>query len=152
MQPVIASEPAIPVRYVLDTDTVTYHQLGRNTILQRLSQIAPSEVAITIVTMYEQLRGRMAAINRNQDDQALFVAYQRFQATQAYYCRIGVLPLDGAAVTLYRRFIEQKLRIGAQDLKIAAITLSRQAILVTSNRRHFDQIPGLAIEDWNSIG
>lgn len=63
-----------------------------------------------------------------------------------------VLPLDIAAVALYREFVEQKLRIGAQDLKIAAIALSRQAILVTSNRRHFDQIPGLRIEDWNTPG
>jgi tRNA(fMet)-specific endonuclease VapC len=136
-------------RYVLDTDSVTFQQLGRNAIVQRLAQIPANEVATTIVTMYEQLRGRLAAINRNQSDQELQLAYQRLQLTHTCYCRVLVLPFDTAAAMLYRDFIKQKLRIGAEDLKIAAITLVRHATLVTSNRRHFDQVPGLQVEDWS---
>ncbi len=63
------------VRYVLDTDSVTYQQLGRNAIVQRLAQVPATEVATTIVTMYEQLRGQLAAINRNQSDQELQLAF-----------------------------------------------------------------------------
>jgi tRNA(fMet)-specific endonuclease VapC len=136
------------VRYVLDTDSVTYQQLGKAAIVQRLAQARPAEIAITIVTMYEQLRGRLAAVNRKQEDQALQTAYQRLQATHAYYCQVQVLPFDGSAITLYRDLLNQGLRIGAQDLQIAAITLSHKAVLITSNRRHFDQVPGLLVEDW----
>jgi len=91
--------------------------------------------------MYEQLRGRLARINRKQNDKSLQLAFQHLQATHAYYCKINVLPFDEAATTLYRELVNQKLRIGTQDLKIAAITLANQAILVTSNRRHFDKVP-----------
>jgi tRNA(fMet)-specific endonuclease VapC len=136
------------IRYVLDTDSVTYQQLGKAAIVQRLAQARPAEIAITIVTMYEQLRGRLAAVNRKQEDQALQTAYQRLQATHAYYCQVQVLSFDGSAITLYRDLLNQGLRIGAQDLQIAAITLSHKAILITSNRRHFDQVPGLQVEDW----
>ena len=149
MQPEMPNDAASRVRYVLDTDTVTYQQLGRTAVRRRLAQSSPDEVATTVVTMYEQPRGRMAAVSRNQDDEALRVAYERLHRTQMYYCRMRVLPFDPAAVVRYRELVNRRLRIGAQDLKIAAIALAHDAILVSSNRRHFDRVPGLRIEDWN---
>ena len=137
------------VRYVLDTDSVTVQQLGRPAILARIAQHQPDEIATTVVTMYEQLRGRLAAINRQQSDESLQVVYRRLQATQAYYCRVQLLPFDAPAVTIYRQLIDARLRIGTQDLRIAAIALATGATLVTSNSRHFDQVPNLRIEDWN---
>ncbi len=50
------------IRYILDTDSVTYHQLGKEAIVRRLSHVSHHVVATTVVTMYEQLRGRLAAI------------------------------------------------------------------------------------------
>lgn len=137
------------LRYILDTDSVTYHQLERSTLVQRLAETAPGEAATTIITLYEQLRGRLAAINRQQHDEDLQLALLRLQRTHTYFCRIPVVPFDAEAATRYRQLLQQNLRIGTQDLRIAAIVLSRGAILVTSNRRHFDRVPGLRIEDWN---
>lgn len=136
------------IRYILDTDSITYQQLGRSPIVQRLAQVAADQVATTIVTMYEQLRGRLAALNRKQDDMAIQLAYKRLQETHAYYCQIRVLPFDTVAATRYRDLVSQRLRIGTQDLQIAAIALTTNATLVTSNRRHFDQVSGLQIADW----
>jgi tRNA(fMet)-specific endonuclease VapC len=34
------------------------------------------------------------------------------------------------------------------DLKIAAIALVNQALLLTANRRHFERVPGLKSENW----
>lgn len=137
-------------RYILDTDSVTYHQLERPAIVWRLAQVAPDAVATTVITLYEQLRGRLAVINRQQNDADVQLAFQRLQRTHAYFCRVPVVPFDTEALAWYQQLLQQKLRIGTQDLRIAAIVLSRKAILVTSNRRHFDQVPGLQIEDWNA--
>ncbi len=76
-------------------------------------------------------------------------AYQQLQATLLYFSHISVLPLTVAAVAKLTDLREMKVRIGTQDLRIAAIVLSVNGVLVTSNRRDFDQVPGLTIEDWN---
>ena len=41
-----------------------------------------------------------------------------------------------------------RIRIGTQDLKIASVAIVRQALLLTSNLRDFQQVPGLALADW----
>jgi tRNA(fMet)-specific endonuclease VapC len=136
------------VRYVLDTDTITYHQLGRPAVVARLGQADPRTMATTVITLTEQLQGRLAAVRRQRDGVGLVRAYQLLQATHAYFCQVPVLPFDDVALVVYRGLGERRLRIGTQDLRIAAITLAHQATLVTSNRRHFDQIPELPIDDW----
>jgi tRNA(fMet)-specific endonuclease VapC len=41
-----------------------------------------------------------------------------------------------------------RIRIGTQDLKIAAIALSRDALLLSANLRDFQRVPGLRVENW----
>jgi tRNA(fMet)-specific endonuclease VapC len=146
----MSSSPLPPVRYILDTNAVTYQQLGKPSIVHRLAQFSPDEIGTTVITMYEQLRGRLAAVNRKQSTEELQISFERLQRTQRYYCRVRVLPFDAAAISEYQRLINQGLRIGAQDLQIAAIALAYHAVLVTSNQRHFERVPGLIIEDWSS--
>jgi len=38
--------------------------------------------------------------------------------------------------------------IGPYDLLIAAQARSRNAVLITANRREFDRVPGLIVADW----
>jgi tRNA(fMet)-specific endonuclease VapC len=71
------------------------------------------------------------------------------QATLPYFQRLLVLDFNQAA---YEHFIAlrcQRIRIGSQDLRIAAITLAAGGVLVTRNQRDFAQVPGLSLEDWS---
>ena len=41
-----------------------------------------------------------------------------------------------------------KIRLGTMDLKIAAIALVNDALLLTANRRDFERVPALRVENW----
>ena len=63
-----------------------------------------------------------------------------------------ILPFDDAAAEAYaliRVDLEKRGEvIGANDMIIAATTLSGEATLVSNNTREFSRIPGLAVTDW----
>jgi tRNA(fMet)-specific endonuclease VapC len=128
---------------------VTFQQAGREPILRRLAAVPAEAVYTTVITLREQMRGRLANLDRAQEGPALVRAYEQLQATLLYFCRVNVLPFTAAAAVSLADLRKQKVRISTQDLRIAAIVLSVNGILVTSNRRDFDQVPGLIIQDWN---
>ena len=133
---------------MLDTDTTSAIQRGHHTVSRRFAATDPGTVAPTVVTLYEQLRGRLAVVNRARTASTLQEAFGLLVETQRYFCDSEVLPFDAAAGDIFRTLLAQRVRIGTQDLQIAAIALANDAILVTSNRRDFERVPGLRIEDW----
>lgn len=135
--------------YILDTDTITALQARRESVLRRVATIAKDALYTTVITLREQLRGRLAIVEQATEGPILVQAYERLYATSLYFSRINVLPFTSAAVVELASLRAQKVRIGTQDLRIASITLSVDGILVTSNRRDYDKVPGLKIEDWN---
>ena len=57
---------------------------------------------------------------------------------------------DAQAAAVFDRLRGHKKlkKIGRADLLIASIALARRATLVTRNLRHFQQVPGLLVENW----
>ncbi len=59
-----------------------------------------------------------------------------------------MLDFNEAAYAYYRDLLRQKIRVGTQDLRIAAIALSVNGIVVTRNQKDFGKVPNLQIENW----
>lgn len=59
-----------------------------------------------------------------------------------------ILLWDEATVEEYERLRWLRNRIGTQDLKIAAIAIANDALLLSANLRDFERVPGLKVEDW----
>jgi tRNA(fMet)-specific endonuclease VapC len=134
--------------WILDTDHFSLLQRGQETIVKRLYKIKASEIAITIITAEEQMRGRLNVIRRSNTSIELALAYQRLGNLLEDLNTINVQNFTTEASTIYDELVRQKIRIGTQDLRIAAIALAIKGIVVTRNRRDFEKVPGLLWEDW----
>jgi predicted nucleic acid-binding protein len=62
---------------------------------------------------------------------------------------IRVLPFTSGTVERYLDLRAQLPRLGKMDLSIVAIALEDDGIVVTRNRRYFEQVPHLEVEDWS---
>lgn len=134
--------------WVLDTDHVSLFQRNHSVVTERVSAINPEEIGVTIITLEEQLYGRLNGIRRAKSPENLISAYAKLSATWAYFTSINLLDFDLDAYNCYAELVRQKIRIGTQDLRIAATAISGNGILVTRNRRDFERVPGLRFEDW----
>lgn len=133
--------------YVLDTDHVSLHQRKDPLVTARIESHPATEMAVTAVTLGEQMRGRLAQLGKKKV--SLSAAYELLRTTSEYFCSINVLPFDEDAHRRYEGLRSQKIRIGKMDLRIAAVVLGRDAVLVTRNLGDFQQVRGLKIEDWS---
>ncbi len=133
---------------ILDTDILSLIQRQNEIVANRLQSLPPTQAAIAIVTVEEQMRGWVARIKREKKLENLISLYARFQAVVLSYSQMPVLPFDDKAVYHFQKLRYLQTRLGLRDLRIAAIALACDGVLVTANVRHFRQISGLTIEDW----
>jgi tRNA(fMet)-specific endonuclease VapC len=138
--------------YLLDSDHLSLHQRGYASLRAYLLEHPPENIFISIVSVEELMRGRLAQVRRaNQPDDRIR-AYYWFSKTLDFLCQFNVLKYDPRAEAYFQNLQAKKIRIGTQDLKIASIALSNNAVLITRNRQDFQQIPSLEIEDWSVKG
>lgn len=135
--------------YLLDSDHLSLHQRGYETLKTYLLKYPPENIFISIVSAEELMRGRLAQIRRADQPDDRIRAYYWFSKTMDFLCGFSVLKYDPRAEAYFQSMQAKKIRIGTQDLKIASIALSNEAVLITRNRRDFGQIPGLVMEDWS---
>lgn len=109
---------------------------------------AGDEIYLPIVVVEEQLRGWLAAIRRARDVHAQIVPYVRLAKLVDFLSDWPVIGWDDAAADLFTDMRRSRVRIGTQDLKIAAIALATRATLLSANLHDFQQVPGLKVEDW----
>ena len=84
---------------------------------------------------------------RSRNQEKILKAYE-----DKVFPNVNILPFDTESGKIYGRMkalLEKRgLSKSEPDLRIAAIAIQHDMILVTGNKRHFMNIPGLIIEDW----
>ncbi|HRQ40862.1 MAG TPA: type II toxin-antitoxin system VapC family toxin [Chloroflexota bacterium] len=119
-------------------------------MLQHIAVIPSEQIAITVVSAEEMLRGRLAQVSRAKTAVQRVSAYYWFQETLSFLSEFPLLPYDTVSDAIFMDLRGQKLRTGTQDLRIAAIVLRQNAVLVTRNTQDFAPIPKLQVIDWST--
>jgi tRNA(fMet)-specific endonuclease VapC len=137
-------------RFLLDTDHFTHFEYRHPRVWQRFQAYSPGDVALSIVTVEEYLRGRLATVARRNSagGPRLVAAYGQLEAGCNRLRDFPVAGFDANSETLFRQLRPAVAKPGTQDLRIAAIALVNNLILVTANTTDFTGIPGLVLEDW----
>ena len=138
---------------IIDTDVLTILQRGQgpeyDTLIARYAQ-AETEPYTTIISFEEQMRGWLAYLARSRSLEAQIRAYGKLHSLLDDFLVRPIVDFEAAAATEYRRLSKARLRIGTMDLKIAAIALAHDALLVSRNLADFQRVPGLRVEDWTA--
>ena len=139
---------------VLDTDHLSILEgtVGPEALRlrSRLAKEQPDDVMATIISFEEQTRGWMSLLSKARTVSDEVGAYRRLRRHLDNYRRVPVLDFDEQAAVKYQELRKSRLRLGAMDLKIAAIVLVRSAVLLSRNLRDFRRVPHLRVEDWTA--
>jgi len=141
------------LKYLLDTDHISLvHRKGDEgrLIETRLANMPADSVFVSIVSYEEQTRGWFAELARRRSFAQQEATYTELAHLLDLYCASPILHLDLESVSEFHRLWLLRLRVGTMDLKIAAIAIANDAVLLTRNKTDFSKVPGLNIEDWVS--
>jgi tRNA(fMet)-specific endonuclease VapC len=140
---------AIPSRYALDTDHVTFYLRGHPRVVTRLQATPLPQLTVPIVTIQELLAGWLPHVTRRRPSAQYIPYYHEMSRAMDFFCALSRLDFDARAATEYSRLRTAYPRLGTNDLRIAAIAFVHQACVVTANTADFGQIAGLTVEDWS---
>ena len=137
---------------ILDTDCLSILERKSGAefyhLSAKLNEFPPDEIATTIITFEEQMRGWMAFIAKANSIEKQVSAYEKLGRFLESYRYIPVIQFDEKAGKVFQELKRNKIRVGTMDLKIASICISQNALLISRNLSDYDQIPNLRVEDW----
>ncbi len=131
--------------WLLDTCVLSDFVKGDRGTMARLKGVAPSEVAVTAITVMEIEYGLARLSERSRHVAPMM------RSLLSVVGNLPFTPEDVRAAASLRAALERKGRpIGAYDVLIAGAALARGLTLVTANRREFERVSGLRVESWRS--
>ena len=127
------------MQYLIDTDWVIDHLHRLNRVVDRLEDLAPHGLGLSIVSLAELYEGMFYSRDPQGDAGVL----------HQFLDGVNVLPLDDEVCRIFARE-RGRLRaegslIGDFDLLIASTAMRHGLTLLTNNRRHFGRVQGLNI-------
>ena len=137
-------------RFLLDTDTLSLLQYGHPAVVKRINQTPTIDIAISTISLHEQIQGWQNSVARARDRAQLALVHQFMVARLLpSWSQFSVIPINEPALGRFDQLVGMRLNVGAMDLRIAAVALEYNLTVVTRNLRDFRRVPALITEDWS---
>ena len=128
------------IRYLIDTDWVIDHLNEIEPVVNRLKELRPQGLALSIISLAELSEGVHYSRTPERSQQAL----------NAFLEDVSVLGIDEEVCKIFGkergRLRKTGQLIGDFDLLIASTGLHYGLTVLTNNRQHFERVEGLPIE------
>jgi tRNA(fMet)-specific endonuclease VapC len=127
----------------LDTNILSYYFNGdikvRNKIVESLNE--KKRICLTVINEYEILKG--FRWRNNQRKEELFTEFLK---------KVQVFTVDNEVVNIasdiYADLRRNGKTVGDADIIIAAIVINNEGILITNNKKHYEDIKRLKLDNW----
>jgi tRNA(fMet)-specific endonuclease VapC len=130
------------LRFMLDTNICLYVMKNRPPTLRDRFDEMREFLCISVITLAELCYGA------ERSDRVT----ENLRSVERFAGRLAVLPFGPAAAAHFgqlRAHLRRKgTPVSTQDILIGAHARSEGYALVTNNRREFDRMPGLRVENW----
>lgn len=94
--------------------------------------------------------GAHSFINRARTSKDLARGYGLLLEIARSFVDAPILLFDSSAILIFNMMRSQKIQLATMDLRIAAIAISNNLVLLTRNTGDFSRVPNLIIEDWTA--
>src|SRR3989344_3541016 len=131
--------------YCLDSNIIIEILNGNQLIKSHSIGISSFNLCTTPITLCELFRGAFLSNNPGKIIDLL----------NNFLKSLDMIDFDANSCELYGKQYSQLKKIGKLtqdfDLLIAAICISNNKILITKNKKHFESIKGLKVEEWDTV-
>ena len=131
--------------YLFDTDTLS-NVMKRKPSVRLLQKLEETPIAFqhtSAINVGEIYYGA----HRSSRKEQILKAFEKM-----VFPNVNILPFDhksGQVFGILKAELEKRgIGCSEPDLRIAAVAIQHSLILITGNVRHFENIPGLRVEDW----
>jgi len=129
------------LKFLLDTDSVSYALRGEGGVGEQIRRRRPSDLAVSSITLAELRFGAERRRSR-----------RLHRLIDAFVGGVAVVPFGVEAADRFGKvasaLASKGAPIGSLDAMIAAHALQLGSTLVTHNLKHFRRVRGLKVVDW----
>jgi tRNA(fMet)-specific endonuclease VapC len=130
------------LRFMLDTDICIYVMKERSGPLRERFRQGAGAMCVSAITLAELFFGAEKSERRDHNLRIL----------SEFFSRLDTLEFGAKAASHFGQLRAELERLGkpagAYDMLIGAHARSEGLIVVANNRREFDRMPGLRVENW----